>query len=174
MTALGALGQRGGVLEAVGLDEVEKWCRDVDRKASRDRQKAVRLVARKTLVPAVKAGARGADGKAGPMLAKAVSARNGKAGTVLVGPRGGKRGVWFRHIAIGGAAPHPIKRKGGAIYGRTGHLMYNPAAAFAASGTVTHPGIPGNPFVQRGTDAAMPAFLDGVASVLFSDDPEVK
>ena len=71
MTALGALGQRGGVLEAVGLDEVEKWCRDVDRKASRDRQKAVRLVARRTLVPAVRAEASTVTGKAGPALAAA-------------------------------------------------------------------------------------------------------
>lgn len=155
-------------ITAKGIAEFNRQLSKVDRKLTKERQKIIRGAAAKTLVPAMKSRAKSAPGKAGPLLAKAVSARNGRNGAVVVGPRGGKRGVWWRHIVIGGAKPHLI----GQPKSGTAPFLSNPAAMFAARGPVQHPGMRAHPFVEEATDAARPEFIEAVKRGLFTDRKE--
>ncbi|MFN8631196.1 MAG: hypothetical protein U0838_13035 [Chloroflexota bacterium] len=173
---------RSALLEAVGLEGVEREIERVDRRLARERQRLVAGAARRTLVPAIRAEApdqtdrrttrlaRGAvDARrtaSGVSLRRAVSARNGRGGAVVVGPRGGKRGVWFRHITIGGARAHQVGGARAGWGGRGGRgrvFLYNPAGPFIALGPVRHPGLRGNPFVQRGYARASSSFLSAIA-----------
>lgn len=159
---------------AVGLDEAIGYFDKVERKAGRDFQKTVLPIARKTLAAAVKAEAPNETSRYnGKTMRSAVNARRGRLpGEILVGPRGGKRGVWFRHITVGGARPHEIgapKAAWGRFRGRGRVFLYNPAKGFAATGPVAHPGRSANPFVARGTERAMPAFMAASAEALFVD-----
>ena len=172
-----------------GIDAVSRSIDRVDRAITKERQANIRAAARMFLVPPMKARARSSPGKAGALLAKAVTARNGKAGAVLVGPRGGKRGAWFRHFFIGGAKAHQIGgaqsagtrtfrsssrqyAAAGGIFarshkGRERKFLYNAAGAFIATGPVRHPGFADNPFVEVGTEAGQAAFIAEVRKRFF-------
>jgi hypothetical protein len=119
--------------------------------------------------------AKASPGKAGGLLARSVSARNGRSGAVVVGPRGGKRGAWFRHFFIGGAKAHEIGGAKGAWRRNAGRgrvFLYSPDHMLAATGPIPHPGIRGNPFVTSAADAAGSAFTRAVAAALFTDRKE--
>lgn len=167
---------RGIALHAVGLEDVERDLSKMERRLERERQAVVIKAARPTVVAAIKAAApneadrrtlrvRGgkADARAtgrGVSLKAATTARRGRNGTVLVGPRGGKRGVWFRHITIGGARPHQIPRSGRPLLAFGGRVV---------TGPVPQPGRAGNPFVRRGADAAYPKFLSALADQMYKE-----
>lgn len=161
-----------------GVEAVEKTIARVDRKLTRDRQKVIIAAARKTLQPAVKGEAPDEavrDTKV--TMKRAVSVRRGKNDTVLVGPRGGKKGVWFRHITIGGAKAHMVGvvRKRGAGFRRRGTrrpFLFNPAAALAVTGPIPHPGRKANPFVERGVERGRPAFIAAVRAAIVSPKEE--
>ena len=115
-----------------GMAQVQKHLASIDRRITKERQRLIAGAARKTLVPAIKAEAPAeTDPYSKRTMKSVVSARNGREGAVLVGPKGGKAGVWFRHITVGGAKAHEIggpkaaTRRRRTARGRLGRLFRN-------------------------------------------------
>ena len=104
-----------------GVDEALKVYARVDRRLTKERQSIFRKSANRTIVRVMRAQAAGIPGKPGPMIAKAIAARNGKQGAVLVGPRRKMakatwNGMPIAHFFIVGSKAHEI---GGAKAGGT-------------------------------------------------------
>jgi len=180
-----------------GVDAAVRVYDKVDKRLVKERQKIFRTAAGKTLVKTMRADAKRSPGRAGPRLAAATTARFGKKGAVLVGPRTGKRtsrrGAWFRAIYIAGSPAHKVgaERAGGLReyrssskqYAATGGLfyrrikarprkfLYNPAGPFLAMGPVTVRAIAANPFVTTGEAQGHAAFVQAVTAALY---PEAK
>ena len=181
---------------AVGLKDVDRMLSRIDKRITRQSQAIIRDSARKTLQVEAKADALRSPGGAGPRLARATTVRLGKQGTVLVGPRTGKRAdkgkAWFRAIfiigaprrTVGGARESEVRTytstskqyaKSGGVFARTTKargrvLMANKAQGWAAMGPWTVPAIPANPFVRTGTERARPAFAAALREALFSTE----
>ena len=154
----------------VGMKETQKVFTDIDRRCTKERQTVILKAARKHLVPGMKSAAGGSPGRAGPLLAKFTTARRGKQGAVVVGPRTGKKRAWYRAFFIAGAQVHMIggtKVAGKRTRSRGRVFLYNPNASFVAMGPVRHPGIAPNPFVRAGAERGYPAFVRTVGAALF-------
>lgn len=106
---------------AQGLEAALKMLDGISQKTEvvKLRQAAMQKAAKATLVPPIRDGASGIGGKAGPIIAKAVSARRGKEQAVLVGPDRKKAQVqhlrkktwnWLpiAHFFITGTKPHDV------------------------------------------------------------------
>lgn len=174
-----------------GVNSAVKVYAKVDRRLVRERQRIMSVALRQHVAPLARAYARRSPGKAGPVLSKAVVVRNGKRGVVLLGPRSGRRGAWYRHIFIGGAKRHQIgaaraaetreyrstsaqyRNTGGLFYrkvkARSRKFLYNPAGPFVATGPVTHPGVRGNDFVTDAWRAGGRAFVTAATAALYPE-----
>ena len=116
-----------------GLDPFTRYLAAVDRRVTREDQQILRESASKLLVPEMRTRALRSPGKAGPLLARATVARNGKRGAVLVGPRKGTRFAWFRAFFLSGSRPHPV---GGGSDARSAEVRtyHSKSAQYAKSG----------------------------------------
>lgn len=174
-----------------GVNDARRVYARVDRRITKERQRIVAAALRKHVAPLAKAYARRSPGKAGGTLAKAVVVRNGRRGVVLLGPRGGKRGAWYRHIFITGAKRHQIgagraaeqrvyhsdsrqyRNTGGLFYrnvkARSRKFLYSPEGPFIALGPVTHPGLPSNDFVKDAWQAGGALFNEAVTKALYPE-----
>jgi hypothetical protein len=135
-------------IKVKGLDEALEALEVFDQpQLDKSAQKVMSAAARSLVTPIRRAAPRGKTGR----LAASVSARKGKRDrpSAVVGPRGGRRGAFYRHFVIGGTRPHRIEPRhvgGFLLFG--GHWV--PA--------IEHPGSKPNPFVDR----AVAANLDRV------------
>jgi hypothetical protein len=84
-----------------GLSEVQKVLDGYSPKALDKRMQKALMVGARTLVRPMRAEAPKRTG----LLARSISARRGRRErpSAVVGPRGGKRGAFYRHFVIGGS-----------------------------------------------------------------------
>jgi hypothetical protein len=184
----------------------EEFARDLDgvaRKVEREGQAHILRAARKCLVPEMRSRALRSPGKSGALLARFTTARLGRGGAVVVGPRSGAKRAWYRAFFVSGSKPHEIGKPeagraetfrtylssakqyaaAGGVFTRrikareaTPRKFLTNAARylsrggdpFQATGPVRSPGIPSNPFVERGAEAGAQAMGDELAKTLYA------